>query len=155
MNAPAEYWLAIYDADHSHAVSRRLHFVCAPLFLVALLGLLWCVPMPAALASNLASINWATLFAMATVVYYFVMSITLALGSLPFVAATIGGLAWLDRIDAPLLPIAAVMLLVATLGQFLGHRLESGGSLFRDLLHCVIGPIWSLAALYRRLGIPY
>jgi len=155
VNVPAQYWLALYDADHSHAANRALHHVCAPLFLLALLGLLWCLPMPAALASNLASINWATLFAMATVVYYFVMSITLALGSLPFVVAAMGGIAWLDRIDAPLLFIASATLLVATLGQFVGHRLESGGSLFRDLLYCVIGPIWTLAALYRRLGIPY
>ena len=155
MSAPAQYWLALYDAEHSHAANRVLHHICAPVFLVALLALLWCLPMPDALASNLASINWATLFAMATVVYYFVMSITLALGSLPFVVGAIGGIAWLDHIDAPLLLIASTTLLAASLGQFIGHRLESRGSLFRDLLHCVIGPIWALAALYRRLGIPY
>ena len=34
------------------------------------------------------------------------------------------------------------------------HRLEAGGSLLRDLLYCVIGPIWVLAAVYKRLGIP-
>ena len=87
MNAPAEHWIAVYDRDLTNAANRRIHAVCAPVFLVALLGILWCVPMPAALASNLASINWATLFAMATLVYYFVMSITLALGALPFAAA--------------------------------------------------------------------
>jgi len=155
VNAPAEHWLAVYDADHSHAANRMLHHICAPIFLIALLGLLWCLPMPAALAANLASINWATLFAMATVVYYFVMSITLALGSLPFLVGAMGGIAWLDRVDAPLLLIASVAMLAAALGQFVGHRLEAGGSLFRDLLYCVIGPIWALAALYRKLGIPY
>lgn len=155
MSAPAEHWLAVYDRDHTQTANRLIHAVCAPVFLVAMLGILWCVPMPEALQPELAAINWATLFAMATLVYYFVMSITLALGALPFVAASLGGIAWLDRIDAPLLLIASVALLVTATAQFVGHRIQAGGSLLRDLLYCIIGPIWVLAALYRRLGIPY
>ena len=61
VSAPARHWLAVYDEGHSHAANRALHHVCAPVFLAALLGVLWCLPMPEALGSNLASINWATL----------------------------------------------------------------------------------------------
>ena len=154
-NGAVGHWLALYERDITHAANRLIHRVCAPLFFVSLLGILWCIPVPGTLEAQLAALNWATLFAMATVVYYFVMSITLALGSLPFIAASLGGMAWLEQTGAPLLTIASVVFLVASLGQFIGYRLQSGGSLLHDLLYCVIGPIWVLAALYRRLGIPY
>jgi len=155
MSAPAEYWLAVYDRGLAHAGNRLIHRVCGPTFVVALLGLLWCLPVPDGPAMSLAAVNWATLFAMAMVVYYFIMSIPLAIGALPFVALALGGIAWLDRIGAPLLLIASIAMLIAAIGQFLGHRLGRDGSLMRDVLYCVIAPMWVLAALYRKLGIPY
>jgi uncharacterized membrane protein YGL010W len=155
MNAPAEHWLAVYDRDHVHAANRLIHCVCAPVFLIGLLGMLWCLPMPASPATGLAAINWATLFTMACIVYYFIMSFTLALGALPFFAGVLGALIWLEHIQAPVLMISSLLLLGAAIGQFLGHRLEAGGSLSKDILYCVIAPLWVLAVLYRRLGIPY
>jgi uncharacterized membrane protein YGL010W len=155
MSAAAEHWIAVYDRGLAHTGNRLIHGICAPIFLAALLGLLWCVPVPEGPAMSVAAVNWATLFAMAMLVYYFIMSIPLALGALPFVALALGGIAWLDRIDAPLLLLSSTTLLVTALGQFLGHRLESGGSLMRDVLYCIIAPIWVLAAIYRRIGIRY
>ena len=95
MTAPAEHWLAVYDRDHAHAANRLIHWVCAPAFLAGLLGILWCIPVPTTIATKLAAINWATLFAMASIVYYFIMSITLALGALIYIAGTLGGIIWL------------------------------------------------------------
>jgi uncharacterized membrane protein YGL010W len=155
MNPPAKHWLAIYDSDHANAANRLIHWICAPVFLAGLLGLLWHLPMPATPATSLAAINWATLFAMASVVYYFIMSISLAIGGLVFLAGVLVAIAWLDVNGAPLLLISSLALFGAAVGQFIGHRLESGGSLSKDILYCVIAPIWVLAALYRKLGIPY
>ena len=155
MNPPAKHWLAIYDHDHANRINRLIHWICAPAFLAGLLGLLWHLPMPAAPATSLAAINWATLFAMASVVYYFIMSISLALGALLFLTGVLGVIAWLDLIGAPLLMISSLLMFAAALGQFIGHRLEASGSLSKDILYCVIAPVWALAALYRKLGIPY
>jgi len=155
VNAPAEHWLALYDRDHVHAANRCIHWFCAPAFLAGLLGVLWVLPMPAAPATSLAVINWATLFAMASIVYYFIMSIALAVGALLYLTAVLSAIVWLEHIGAPLLLISSMILLVAALGQFVGHRLETGGSLSKDILYCVIAPVWVLAAVYRKLGIPY
>ena len=154
MTPPAEHWLAVYDRDHSHIANRLIHWICAPAFMAGLLGILWCIPMPSAPATNLAAINWATLFAMASIVYYFIMSITLALGAVLFIAAALGGIIWLDFIGAPLLLISSSVLFAAALAQFIGHRFEAGGSLMKDVLYCIIAPLWVLAGIYRRLGIP-
>jgi uncharacterized membrane protein YGL010W len=155
MNTPAQHWLAVYDRDHSHSANRLIHWVCGPAFLAGLLGILWNLPMPSAPATSLAAINWATLFAMASIVYYFIMSIALAVGALLFLAGVLAAIAWLEHIGAPLLMISSLIMFVAAIGQFIGHRLEAGGSLSKDILYCVIAPVWALAALYRRLGIPY
>lgn len=155
MNPSARHWLAVYDRDHAHAANRLIHWICAPAFLAGLLGVLWHLPMPSAPAMRLAAVNWATLFAMASIVYYFIMSIALALGAIVFLIGILGAIAWLDYLGAPLFLISSVVLLVAAIGQFIGHRIEASGSLSRDILYCVIAPVWVLAALYRRLGIAY
>ncbi len=154
--SPAEYWLSAYEQGHRHYLNRWLHWVCAPLFAASLVGIIWCIPVPRTLAETLPLINWATLFVMAAIVYYFVMSTTLALGILPFVGMTVAGLAWLDASGAPILLLSSAGLLIAATGQFIGHKLEGGSaSLLRDLHHAAIAPIWVLAAIYRKLGIPY
>jgi len=155
MSAPAEHWLALYDCDHTHGVNRAIHWICAPAFLVGLLGVLWYLPMPAAPATDLPAVNWATLFALASLVYYFIMSISLAIGAVVFFVAALSSIVWLDQSGAPLLTISSMLLLAASIGQFIGHRFEAAGSLSKDILYCVIAPLWALAALYRRLGIPY
>jgi uncharacterized membrane protein YGL010W len=44
----------------------------------------------------------------------------------------------------------------AWIGQFIGHAIEGKRpSFFKDLQFLLIGPLWLLAALYRRCGIPY
>lgn len=155
MSASADHWLAVYDHGHAHRINRAIHWICAPAFLAGLLGVLWNLPMPAAPATSLPTINWATLFALASLVYYFIMSITLAIGAIAFFSVTLGTILWLELSGAPLLSISSTLLLTAAVGQFIGHRIEAAGSLSKDILYCVIAPLWVLAALYRRLGIPY
>lgn len=152
----SQEWLDLYAAGHRHPANRLLHWICAPVLAVSFIGLLACVPVPPELARLSPVVNWGTLFLMATVVYYFIISISLAVGSLPFIVAIAALLIWLDRSGAPLLSISAMGLLIATVGQYLGHRIERGSAtLMRDVLYLIVAPLWALAALYRRLGIPY
>jgi len=152
----SRHWLNTYAVGHTHPTNRALHWVCAPLLTVSFIGLLSSLPVPDEIQRLSPVVDWGTLFLMAAVVYYFIMSIALALGTLPFVVGIVVLLVWLDRSGAPLLLISATGLLIAAIGQYLGHRIEQGGAtLMRDLLYMTIAPLWVLAALYRRLGIPY
>jgi uncharacterized membrane protein YGL010W len=155
MSTPLQ-WLDLYTVGHTHPTNRALHWVCAPLLTVSFVGVLSSLPVPAAMAQLSPVVDWGTLFVMAAIVYYFIMSITLALGMLPFVIALIASIAWLERTGAPLLLLSTSGVLIAAVGQHLGHRIEGGGAtLMRDLHYIVIAPLWALAALYRKLGIPY
>ena len=51
---------------------------------------------------------------------------------------------------------AIVFALLGWIGQFVGHKIEGKKpSFFDDLRYLLIGPLFVLAVLYRRLGIVY
>lgn len=151
----ADEWLERYARDHDHPLDRLLHGFSIPLVVVGAVGLLWSVPVPAAFAAS-GIVNWGTIFLMAAVVYYFIVSITLALGMLPFVVLVAVAVGRLNGLATPLWVMSAAALGVAAAGQLLGHMLErKPASVLRDLNFVMIGPLWLLAGLYRRLHIPY
>lgn len=54
------------------------------------------------------------------------------------------------------LPAAAVVFVVAWIGQFVGHAIEGRRpSFLEDIKFLLIGPAWLLNFLYRKAGIRY
>lgn len=154
--ANVEYWLAEYAKDHRHPVNQRIHKICVPLIVVSLIGLLWAVPVPAAFRDISPALNWATTFLLASLVYYFILSIPLAIGMTPLILLTVLIVDWLDGLPWPVWVSAGLIFVVAWAGQFIGHAVEGRRpAFFRDLQFLMIGPLWILADLYRRIGIPY
>ena len=152
----ADQWLKEYGKDHDHAANKALHWVCVPLIVTSLIGLLWSLPVPEAFSESSPVLNWGTLFIMASVVYYFIMSLSLAFGILPFLVLAVVIVSWADGLATPLWLTSAIAFALGWLGQFIGHRIESKPpSFFKDLQYLMIGPLWLLAAVYRRLHIPY
>ncbi len=152
----ADQWLDSYAESHQNATNKMLHWVCVPAIVLSLIGMLWAIPVPAAFADISPALNWGTVFLLAAVVYYFIMSIPLALGMLPVVLAIVATVAWIDRLDVSLLLVSIVIFVVAWIGQFIGHRIEGKKpSFFEDIQFLMIGPLWILAAIYRRFGISY
>jgi len=39
-----EQWLGEYDESHQNGTNKILHWVCVPLIVLSLLGLLWSIP---------------------------------------------------------------------------------------------------------------
>jgi len=152
----ARVWIEEYAQDHQNSFNRAVHHICVPLIVISLIGLLWSIPVPAAWSRIGPVMNWGTVFTCIAVIYYFVLSIPLAAGMLPFALAVIGIVAWLDRLSFPLWMISMVMFVVAWIGQFAGHYAEGRKpAFFRDLQFLMIGPLWILAGTFARLGIRY
>jgi len=148
-------WLDEYGSSHQNALNERLHFICVPAIVLSVIGLLRAVPTPS-LWSGYPWLNWATLVALAALVYYVVLSRRLALGILiAFVLMFaivhyLAGLAW------PLWASSLSIFVVAWIGQFIGHHAEGKRpSFFKDVQFLLIGPLWLLAAAYRGLGLKY
>ncbi len=135
--------LGEYAESHRHPTNKRIHYVCVPLILFSTLGLFWWVHPLLAAALVVASLVW-----------YLRLSPALAFGMLAISAAMLFGLWRLP--PAQLLWISAGVWIVAWIVQFIGHEIEGKKpSFFRDVLFLLVGPVWILAALYRRFGLRY
>jgi uncharacterized membrane protein YGL010W len=148
-------WLDEYGASHQHPTNKRLHWICVPPIVLGVLGLLWTVPVPA-FAVVTPWLNWATLALAAALVYYLWLSPRLAAGALIAFVALLLLVRALARLPWPLWETSLVIFIVAWIGQFIGHALEGRRpSFFKDLQFLLIGPLWLLAAAYRRWSVPY
>jgi uncharacterized membrane protein YGL010W len=149
------YWFDEYAVSHRHPVNKALHWICIPLIVWSLIGLLWSLPAPG--RAQLDYANWATYAVAAAVLYYALLSMPLALGVLPVLAAMLFSVDALSQLaHVPLWAVSVAVFVLAWLGQFIGHAIEGKRpSFFKDVQFLLIGPIWLLASLYRRAGIPY
>jgi uncharacterized membrane protein YGL010W len=58
--------------------------------------------------------------------------------------------------DAQRFAVSLTVFVLAWIGQFIGHKIEGKKpSFFDDLRYLLIGPLFVLAVLYRRLKIAY
>jgi len=146
--------LAEYSADHQNPFNRRMHSVCVPLIAIALVALLWSIPVPGALAAPVPWLNFGTLGLAALVVYYLALAPRLGVGMLVVALVVVPLVAATEQLTAPLWLTALVVFTIGWIGQFIGHYIEGRRpSFFRDLRFLLIGPLWVLAKLYAALGI--
>lgn len=149
-------WLDAYGAQQALGAKHPSQWLGIPLAVASLVGLLWSIPTPAAFRDSWALLNWGTVFLMATVVYYFILSINLAFGSLPFLVAAAALSAWLDGRLTPLWLIAGLGFTIAIAWQCaVSWSTSRRVNLFGRLQFLMLGPLWLLAAFYRRAGLPY
>lgn len=155
LRRPIDRWLANYSEDHRNLLNQRLHLFCVPSIVWTVIAALWSLPVPATLAR---SGLWAALALALVLGWYWRLSRPLALGAL-LVFALMGVLThWLyAAVGARNLAIlAAVVFALAWVGQFVGHAIEGRRpSFFTDVTYLLIGPLWTLGKLYRKLGLHY
>jgi len=135
--------LAQYRESHRNHTNELIHFVCVPVIVFSLLGLVWSVHPLAALAVSAAAL-W----------YYVKLSPPFAFGMLAMTAVMLALLAVMPRYTV--LPVSIAMFVLAWIGQFVGHQIEGKKpSFFDDLRFLLIGPLFVLSFLYRRLRVAY
>jgi hypothetical protein len=124
--------------------------------LIGAVGLLWNLPIPAAFVEISPLLNWGSAFLMVTAVYYFIISLSLAIGLLPFLLGLAFIQLWLLQSDYSPQRVSIGLLSAGIIGIWLGHRNSRGlRAVFEDLQTIIIGPAWLLSIIYRRVGIPY
>ncbi|HEX3633544.1 MAG TPA: Mpo1-like protein [Casimicrobiaceae bacterium] len=131
-----------YSQYHQDPVNKAIHWICVPLIVWSVLGMLWAASPVAACAT----IAVATVFCL-------VLSAPLALGMLGVLAA----MAWaLTLLGDRVLVVSLVTFAAAWIGQFIGHAIEGRKPAFvDDLRSFLVAPAWLLGDLYRRLGLKY
>jgi len=148
-------WLARYEKTHSDITYPALYWAAVPIVVLGTVGILWTLPIPDEFFEISPLLNWGTTFLMATAVYYFIISVSLAIGMLPFIVGVAGVQMWLAQSAFSPLRVSLGLLLAGIIGLWMGHRNQrSLRPLIHDLQMMMIGPAWLLSVLYRRIGIP-
>lgn len=149
-------WLADYGEDHRDLSFAMIYWVAVPVLVFGTVGLLWSLPVPAEFEQISPALNWGSTFLMVAIVYYFIISMPLAIGMLPFIFGIAAAQIWLQESPWPHARIAAVLIACSLTGIYLG-RLASGGfrAVMRDVQSMMIAPVWLLSVIYRRCGIPF
>ena len=153
----ADQWFAEYGESHQDDTNELIHWICVPTIFYCVLGLLWAVPVPAALHALLPWFHWVHPFALAALGFYFRLSVPLAFGLLGFMAVCYT-LLELQSIWCPF-PIwksSLGLFVLAWIGQFIGHKLEGKKpSFLKDVVFLLIGPAWLMHFVYKKLGLAY
>ncbi len=152
----ADGWLTRYEETHSDLTYPGVYWAAVPMIVLGTVGLLWLLPVPEEFFNISPLLNWGSAFLMVTAVYYFIISVSLAIGMLPFILGVASFQMWLTHSDYTPLRVVLALLVAGVMGLWLG-RLKKGSmaAVFQDLQLMMIGPAWLLSVLYKRIGIPY
>jgi uncharacterized membrane protein YGL010W len=133
---------ARYGESHRNPSNKAIHWICVPLITWSVLAALWAwSPLAAYTGVGLA------------LAFYAWLSPSIALGMLVVLAAMVYPLTLLGT---HVIVTAAIVFILAWIGQFIGHVIEGKKpSFFEDVKFLLVGPAWLLGFLYRRAGIPY
>lgn len=149
-------WLADYGERHSDISNPGIYWVAVPILIIGTVGVLWSLPVPGEFQRISSLVNWGSVFLMAAAVYYFVISVPLAIGMLPFMLGISAIPLRLQDSGYPLVAISAGLIALGVAGLFVGHYAKGGvKAVLRDIHTMMIAPVWILSNLYRRLGIPF
>lgn len=151
----AQQWFDAYSQDHQNRTNRAIHWVCVPVILWCVIAALWLVPVPPAIGRPG---FWAAAAMFFSFLFYYRTSRAIGLGMVAvFVLfGLLAELAYRALGVTPMAWLAAVLFVLAWIGQFVGHRIEGHKpSFLTDLTYLLVGPAWLLGKLMRRAGLTY
>lgn len=150
-------WLERYEKSHRELTNPVVYWVAVPMVVLGTTGILWHLPTPVQFHEISPLLNWGSAFLMATAIYYFIISLSLAIGMLPFLLGLAAIQSWLATSTYPQLGVSVALLVSGAVGLWLGRRGAPGSlkAVVQDFQLMMIGPAWLLSVLYRRFRIPF
>ena len=147
--------LARYADQYGGAHGRRIHGIAGFAILWSLVALLWCIPVPGTLAQTGI---WAALAMFFAWSYCYRLSRPLGLGMLAvfFVFGCLCRLLEMRLGLTTLLWTAMAVWVAGLIALLAGFRIEGRRpGRFTGPAGLLVGPLWVLASLYRRMGWSY
>lgn len=147
-----------YGESHQNKLNKTIHWICIPLIMFSLVGLLWSIPFPRNLLDGWVSIG--SIIILLALVYYIQLSFPLFLGFVFICIALITGNYYLFQLlqsnGMNMFITSSLIFILAWIGQFYGHKVEGKKpSFLKDIQFLLIGPAWLLHFIYKKIGIPY
>ncbi|WP_131539933.1 Mpo1 family 2-hydroxy fatty acid dioxygenase [Pedobacter nototheniae] len=159
---PVDIYFDKYQESHNNQTNEVIHWICVPLIIFSLLGLVWSIPFPHIefLGRYNGYINWASFLIAFSIYYYYRLSVVLSYMMLLLVFLMSWGIVSLEHWQAAGGPavwlVCAIIFVLAWIGQFIGHKIEGKKpSFLDDVKFLLIGPIWLLHFICIKVGIRY
>lgn len=147
-----------YSESHQNATNKTIHWICVPLIFWSIVGLLSCIPMYPIQMDPLGPISAVLIAAFALVCYYyFKLSPPLTFVMVCLNLFFIISVAAINK----LLAQNSVFLYISVFAiswvfQFIGHKIEGKKpSFLQDIQFLLIGPLWLLHFIFKKLDIKY
>ena len=159
---PIDIYFDQYAEHHQNPTNKLIHWICVPLIVFSIFGLVWAIPFPYLkfLGSYNGYFNWASFLIAAVIFYYYKLSPTLSYLMLfilmGFSYAVIELVEWQKTGGPAMWLVCLVIFVIAWIGQFIGHKIEGKKpSFLDDVKFLLIGPIWLLHFILKKFSIRY
>lgn len=148
-------WLNEYGESHQNNTNKSIHWVCVPAIFFSIVGLLYSIKLPWTI--NDIAINVAMIVLLLTTLYYLRLSLPLGIGMFLFGILCLLLCFLIEKyIPVPLWMISVIIFVIALIGQFYGHNIEGKKpSFLKDIQFLLIGPMWLMSFIYKKLGINF
>lgn len=148
-------WNEEYGLYHKNRINKIIHWICIPLIIFSLFGLLSLINYEFVISGGYYKINFFGIFIILVLGYYLRLSKKLTLGML-IISLLFAGI--IDFISlnnkSTLLYLYLGIFILSWIGQFIGHKFEGKKpAFFKDLQFLLIGPLWLLSYIYKKLNI--
>jgi uncharacterized membrane protein YGL010W len=162
LKRPVDVYFNKYAESHQNPQNKLIHWICVPLIVFSLLGLVWAIPFPYIkfLGQYNGFFNWASFLIAFAIYFYYKLSPTLSYLMFILVFAFCYGISELQgwqKAGGPMLwQTCLVIFVLSWTGQFIGHKIEGKKpSFLDDIKFLLIGPIWLLHFVLKKFSIKY
>lgn len=149
---------AEYGESHQNHTNKLIHWICVPFIFWSILGLISLIPTPHFCFSYFGCISIASLIAIALVtVFYFTLSWRIGLMMI-FIMLLMEHLVYFINVqfEQKSWIVFLGIFILSWIGQFYGHKIEGKKpSFLKDLQFLLIGPIWLLHFILKKLNLKY
>jgi uncharacterized membrane protein YGL010W len=149
---------AEYAESHRNATNKLIHWICVPLIFWTILGFISIIPSRAIGFRYIGEISYVSFAAIALVtVFYMRLSVLISL-IMFFVMILMESFAYgiNIRFKGDSWMVYLSVFIATWILQFVGHKIEGKKpSFLKDLQFLLVGPIWLLSFILKKLGIRY
>ena len=147
-----------YAESHQNHTNKTIHWICVPLIFWSILGFVSLIPAPHFFVRYFGAISLVSLAALLLVtVFYFRLSWRIALIMI-LIMLLMEHLAYFINIkfENKSWIVFLAVFIISWIGQFYGHKIEGKKpSFLKDLQFLLVGPIWLLHFILKKIGIKY
>ncbi len=148
-------WLNEYGESHQNHTNKSIHWFCVPAIFFSIVGLLYSIKLPWMI--NGVTTNVAIIVLLLTTIYYLRLSLSLGIGMFLFGSFCLFLCFLIEKyFSVPLWIVSVVIFIIAWIGQFYGHNVEGKKpSFLKDIQFLLIGPMWLMSFIYKKLNINF